>query len=167
MREPTRPVAEFPNKFRVSTNRSALWYGRVSGLYAIHGDVPPALEPLVVFRLHDGQIAVCRGEPEEIQDLRSGTISPVYALEPHGPPAVPTGRLLVRFAEHVGIGEREALLRRSGYHVAQDLPYAPQAAWVQAAQGGIAASLNGIPRLEQLPAIMNVEPEMLMQRAHR
>ena len=47
------------------------------------------------------------------------------------------------------------------------LAYAPEAAWLRPATGGIGAALRGIPALELLPGVEHVEPQMLMQSAQR
>ncbi len=94
-------------------------------------------------------------------------MTPVYAIEPHGPPSVPTGLVFVRFRENVDVQQRRRALTRAGYEVTEILPYAPQAAWVRAIEQGIAASLTRIPALEVLPDIVSVEPQMLSERKIR
>ena len=85
----------------------------------------------------------------------------MYALEPDGDRAVPSGRVFVRFAAGVQAAERSDALSRAGYEVL-DIPlYAPQAAWVGAAGGDMAAALRGLVRLEGIEDVENVEPQML------
>lgn len=162
------PFASFPRKVRASTERSARWYVRLPGFFAVHGEVPPALAPSVAFVLGEEGIAVCRGEPDPREpSVARTTLTPVYALEGGGPPAVPTGLVFLRFAEGVPIAGRQAALARAGYAVTEALPYAPHAGWVRAADGGIGTSLAGITALETLPDIITVEPQMLMRSERR
>jgi hypothetical protein len=161
-------LPEFPARFRASTARATQWYARLSGSFALHGPVPPSLAPTVAFLLDDGAIAICRGEPEAALALAGSVpVTPVYALEGGGPPAVPTGQVFIRFAESVSIAERRQAVARAGFTVVETLPYAPHAAWVRATDGGIAAALAAIPALEGLPDIVNVEPQLLLKRAPR
>ena len=63
--------------------------------------------------------------------------------------------------------ERRAEIEAAGYEMAQALDYAPHAAWVRARSGRIADALNGLRRLEAIPDVENVEPQMLTPRAAR
>lgn len=49
----------------------------------------------------------------------------------------------------------------------ESLAYVPQAAWLRAPSGDIAAALAGLSRLEQLADVENVEPQMLMESVRR
>ncbi len=153
--------------FLASTTRPTARYVRLPGLFALHGAVPPELTARVMFRLHDGKIAVCRGEPPAPGELGSPTMTPVYSLQPNGPPAVPTGRLFVRFEDHITAEERHQALRHTGYRIVRLLPYAPHAVWLEALSGNIAVTLKGISALEQLSGVANIEPEMLTSMAQR
>ena len=88
-------------------------------------------------------------------------ISPVYALEPDGDRAVPSGRLFVRFEAGVQAITRSDDLARAGYEVLDIPQYASQTAWVRATDGDIAAALRGLDRLERVEDVENVEPQML------
>lgn len=158
----------YPSQVRVSTERPNLWYVLLSGHFAIHGKVPPSLKSSVVWHLSEEKITVCRGEPgDQPGGFESVAMGPVYALEPGGPPAVPTGLIFVRFKEAVRIEEQHEALAQAGYRIRQTLPYAPHAAWVQASFGGIAEALTRIANLEALPDVVNVEPQMLTERVRR
>jgi len=118
--------------------------------------------------LEDGAIAVFRGELDEAgMTVQSGALSAVYGLQPSGLLAVPTGRVFVRFAEGVKAESRRQEINRAGYELIESLSYAPHAAWLRARSGDIADALAGIPRLEQLPDVENVEPQMLMESVPR
>lgn len=159
---------EFPRQIRASSERPDLRYVRLPGYFAVHGPVPASWASAVVRLIEDGRIAVCRGEPgSRLDEFESVMLSPVYALEPNGPPAVPTGLVLVRFGETVRVEERRSELERAGYTLKQILAYAPFAAWVRASTAGIAEALAGIAHLEALPDIVNVEPQMLTERVRR
>ena len=158
----------FPDSVPASTERPSSTYSRVPGWFAVHGAPPPSLTLPVAFTLNEGAISVCRGEPPDPRALPpSLLITPVYSLRPGGRPAVPTGRVFIRFAEHIRADSRREALAQAGYRIV-DLPaYAPQAAWVESAEDGVAASLAGLARLQTLAEIVNVEPEMLTPRIPR
>lgn len=96
-----------------------------------------------------------------------GTIGPVYRREPGGGVAVPTGRALVRFAEGEAAAERGDELAAAGYKLEGVPRYAPHAAWVRASGGGIAETLQNLDRLERLPGVENVEPQMISRAEPR
>lgn len=161
-------LAAFPTRVRASSARADLWYERVPGLYAVHGRIPDALRTSAVLVLNDGAIAVLRGSPDRnAAGPGLAAMTPVYALQPNDPPAVPSGLVFVRFAEPVTVEARSDHLNRAGYTIAELLPYAPHAAWVRASEGGIAASLAGLPRLVVLPDVVSVEPQMLHESVRR
>ncbi|MGH7731195.1 MAG: hypothetical protein ACRENJ_08105 [Candidatus Eiseniibacteriota bacterium] len=143
-------------------------YRRIPDLVAIHGRAvqPRDLEPVLTFE--DPPILVCRlGRVSLPRPLRQTTVSAVYALAPDGAPAVPTGLVLVCLREGIPAAERRETFLREGFTLHDILPYAPNAAWVKATSGGISRSLRGIPALEALPDVENVEPQMLRRPSRR
>jgi hypothetical protein len=147
---------------------SAPLYVRKAGHYAVHHRPTNTPAPDAVLLLEDGAIAVFRGEPDEAAEASQvGDLSPVYGLQPSGLPAVPTGRVFVRFAEGVQAESRRQEINRTGYELVESLAYAPHAAWLRPRSGDMADALAGISRLEQLPDIENVEPQMLMESVRR
>ena len=102
---------------------------------------------------------VKRPGPWEVGD------TPAYELSPGGGEARPTGRVLVRFRDAEALRRHQADIEAAGYAVEETLSYAPQAAWVRAASGDPADALRGIPRLEQIADVEEVEPQMLRARA--
>ncbi|MBI4525627.1 MAG: hypothetical protein HY695_17655 [Deltaproteobacteria bacterium] len=142
-------------------------YVCLPGYYAVHNRPAAAPASGAIFLLNDGAIAVFQGEPDTESSSAAGSLSPVYRLHPGGPLAVPTGLVLVRFAAGVVAETRREQLAQAGYENVESLVYAPQAVWTRARSGDIAAALNGIPALQALADIENVEPQMLMQRVRR
>lgn len=130
------------------------------GLYALHGGGPGGAAPLL--ELEEDGVRVFEGEAPA-GDPSAG---PVYALG-GGSLAVPTGRVLVRFAEGVDAAARAAELEGAGFAVAQVLSYAPHAAWVAPATRQVADALRGIAALRAVPGVEHVEPQWLMARASR
>ena len=158
----------FPRTLRASTAQPKVLYRRLPELIAIHERVEPPEGWEVVLTIEDPPILVCRGGIGALPPgLAHATVTPVYALTRHGAPAVPTGLVLVRFREGVAATACGDLLARDGFTIHGVLPYAPSAAWVKAVSGGIPASLRGIPALESLPDVVNVEPQMLKRSARR
>ena len=88
----------------------------------------------------------------------------MYAIEPHGPPAVPTGYIFVRFKGKLRPKFWRKLLTEAGYKVVKELP---GMVCVGAISGNVPDALQGIPRLESLPNVANVEPQMLMEMVRR
>lgn len=165
---PKDRFAAFPRSLRASTTRPKAVYHLLPGLIAVHGltRVPRGIKPVEQF--DDPPILICRSAPRSIPPaLADATLTPVYALSRQGGPAVPTGLVLVRFAEGIPAGTRGELFSREGFALVEALPYAPNTVWVQSTTGGIPASLKGIPALEALPDVVNVEPQMLKRAARR
>ena len=161
-------LSRFPPRFRAGTGRPERWYVRLPGHFAVHGEEKQEEKRLAaraLAQLEGGRIRLYRGDPDT--DVPPDALTPVYSLEPGGTPAVPTGRVFVRFAEGVPAEDRREALGRVGYNLVEVPVYAPQAAWVEAREGGTAASLEGLPRLEALPEVANVEPQMLSEARRR
>ena len=78
---------------------------------------------------------------------------------------LPLAGVPVAIKDNVPVGERLREIELAGYEIAQKIDYAPHAAWLQVRSGKIADSLKGIPSLEKITDVENVEPQMLMQRA--
>ena len=164
------PLAAFPNEIPASLQHPELRYKRLPNLFAVHGQVPDSVRRSASLLLDEGAVAVVRGVPgggSEAEALGAQAVTPVYGLGANGAPAVPTGLVLVRFADEVPVEQRREELARAGYVVAEVLSYAPQAAWVRARDGDIAAALAGIDRLKAIPGVANVEPQMLRERVVR
>jgi hypothetical protein len=80
---------------------------------------------------------------------------------------VPTGRVFVRFAEGIEARANEPALARASYRIAALIDYAPNAAWVEAEDGDVAAALRGLDRLAAIAGVVNVEPQLLSVRAFK
>jgi hypothetical protein len=160
--------SKYPRQIRANMASSAPLYVRKAGHYAVHQRPPELPAPEAALLLDDGAIAVFQGEPDEAAEAsQAGGLSPVYGLQPSDLPAVPTGRIFVRFAEGVKAESRRQEIDRAGYELVESLSYAPHAAWLRARSGDIADALAGISQLEQLPDVENVEPQMLQERVQR
>lgn len=119
-------------------------------------------------REDEALIEVFQGQVDERKRAVSpGKIGPVYFLHSGGTLAVPTGRVFIRFQEGVRAEEHRQEIEQAGYDIAQSPVYAPHAAWLRARSGEIADALTGIPTLEKIANVENIEPQMLMQRATR
>lgn len=168
MRSQKDPFPKYPQQLRVSTAHPDARYVRKFGCYAVHGRQPDVPAPGAVLLLNEGDVAIFSGESDETGTVSiAGNLSPVYALHPNGPLAVPTGLIFVRFAQRISVESRREEIHRAGYEVAEDLFYAPHAAWLRILSGDIADALAGIPVLEAMPDVENVEPQMLTERARR
>ena len=135
---------------------------RVPGWYAVHGpraDDEPT-EPIAEF--DDGAIRVFKGEPPT-----AGGIGPVYADVEGGPPVVPTGRALVRFADGERAAERASDLEAAGFEVDEVLSYAPQAAWVRPSSGQVADAVDRLSDLAAIEGVVHVEPQLLREMARK
>lgn len=161
--------SKHPQQVHASTKPFAASYTRKSGYYAVHYQQADLRRSEAILLLNEGVIAVFKGKPNQVgQDSTAvKAISPVYELGLNGPLAVPTGLVFVRFVEGVAVDSRSEAINHAGYKVVQNLFYAPQAAWLRACSGEIADALARIPRLEAIPDVENVEPQMLMESSRR
>jgi len=162
------PLAAFPTRFIASTRHKDVYYYRQTHLFAVHGPVPRTLHAQVCQILGDDEVSLCRGEAPRVpeSDILS-KLSPVYSLGPGSPPAVPTGRVFIRFVEQVAAQDRQDDLARLGYRIVRVTPYTRHTAWLGSVSGAIAEALAGLSDLEQLPDVVNVEPEMLKPMARK
>ncbi|MCC5600970.1 hypothetical protein [Nostoc favosum] len=163
--------SEYPEQIRVGSDaydglrlRTAVFYTRKSGYYAIHYNQPRTLATGAILQLNDGKIAIFPGEPNESEQ---GTLTPIYTLQPNGSLAVPTGLVFIRFAKGVDVKSQREVINRAGYEIVESLDYAPHTAWLRAQSGNIADAIARIPQLEVIPKVENIELQMLMERGFR
>ncbi|MDP1769200.1 MAG: hypothetical protein Q8L74_10420 [Nitrospirota bacterium] len=162
------PLTSFPDILLVMTERASLRYAKQPLLYAVHGPLPAYLKAATELVLEDNSVTICRGTPPSSTDLPASlTITPVYRLDPHGPLAVPTGHIYIRFTPGIDIEERRNSLADCGYAILQVPNYAPHTAWIRSTDGNIATSLQNIERLHDLPDLVQAEPQLLMQQKTR
>ncbi len=121
--------------------------------------------PDVFYTLAEDVVARSDGSLVPAADV-DGPAGPVYRKR-SGEPAVPTGRALVRFGDDDRAEHHREQITAAGFELEQPLSYAPQAAWVRASSGEITDTLSGLPQLEQLPGVQNVEPQLLSEAARR
>jgi len=112
--------------------------------------------------LKQPQLEYVKRKPESLQPPQQ---IPSYELAGGGGAATPTGRVLVRFADAPTRERRTKDIEAAGYRIEEVLAYAPQAAWVRARSGDAAESLSKLARLEAIPGVEEVEPQMLRPRA--
>ncbi|MCP3960041.1 MAG: hypothetical protein GY719_19525 [bacterium] len=160
-------VARFPESLRVGTEKDGS-YTRQADHFALHGEQRGAAGAQPIERLEAEDITIYRdGEGLEDDSLTPETVRAVYTISEGGPLAVPTGEVFVRMTKGVCAKDRVEDLEGAGYEVTKTLFYAPNAAWLRATSGDAAEALEGIPKLEALPDVANVEPQMLTARALR
>jgi len=163
--------ADYPATLKQSTLKPEILYHRSREHFAVRGAPETSARdvPVLTVTGDDGvTLTVYRGGPS-IWRAWSGdpaSIVPVYALS-GTVMVVPTGRIFVRFRDGVVASTRATDLERAGYRLAQMLPYAPNAAWVEADDQQIASALGNISRLERLGDVVNVEPQLLAPRIAR
>jgi hypothetical protein len=92
---------------------------------------------------------------------------PVYQTAPGGSMMIPTGAVLVRFAERDDVKSRTPDIAAVGYRVTEVLPYAPNAAWVQAESGSPRDALRLLEKLASLSGMENVAPQFVTERRRR
>lgn len=133
-------------------------------LIATHGEVGPGPPTLT---LEGGAISVHPIEAVAAAALAPDAVGPVYRRSPGGGIAVPTGRVLVRFADGDWPERHREGIAEAGYEIEQVLAYAPQAGWVRARSGRITDSLARLRGLEALPGVENVEVQMVSPASRR
>ena len=168
MTEKIHLFSAFPERIRASSKRPDLLYYRVPEHYAIQGPLPAQLVQSILLHFSGQSIAVCGGAPDlQLMQNKSVSITPVYALEPNGPLAVPTGLVFVRFKEGINAETQDQALASAGYTITDIPPYATHTAWVRHQSEDIAAALTHLSSLETLSDVVNVEPQMLTKAARR
>ncbi len=163
VRSQANAFSDYPPEIRFSSQEPAVLYRLTSGYYAVHYPQPQAADPNAILQLNDGAIVVFPGTPHNV----SGTVSPLYTLQAKGSLAVPTGLIFIRFSEGVTATSHQAEIKGSGYEIAEIPSYAPHTAWLRSQSGQILAALSGIAKLETIPDVENVEPQMLMASVGR
>ncbi|HKQ76074.1 MAG TPA: hypothetical protein VJ810_20435 [Blastocatellia bacterium] len=163
--------SEYPSEVQSSTQQPTTVYTRLPGYYAVrhhHPDTPSSESAITTMGEGEDTIEVFLGEVGDLQRAASlGEVSPVYAIQPGGAPAIPTGRVFIRFKNNVAVEDRIGEIEQAGYEIAQRIEYAPHAAWLRARSGAIADALTGVKALEKIANVENIEPQMLMKRVSR
>jgi hypothetical protein len=152
-------LASSPRRLEVPTEGGGeTSYELAEDLIASHGagDAAPAVLPLEGGAVSGRRSRGLRPYPE-------GVLGPVYRQIPGGRLVVPTGRVLVRFAEGDSAAEHEADLSRAGFRLEEVLVYAPQAAWVRAESGGVVGALNDLGRLAAVAGVEHLEPQLISE----
>jgi len=149
-------MSGFPKRIELESAGRRSAFTLRDDLYADH-DWNGAAATTPVLAFPDTRIAVFAGSPD-------GRM-PVYASEPGGGLAVPTGTVWVRFAAGVDAQSRAEDLRRAGFTLERSPKYAPNAAFVSAAEPGYA--LTHLDDLRSLEGVELVEPQMLSQASSR
>lgn len=158
----------YPEHLRIGTaDQRATEYVRATELVAVHAD-PANMPKGAVQLLEDDSIGVF---PADSLPTLSGPIQlgAVYlpARQKGSNVAVPTGRVLIRFLPGDTAAEHAAEIERAGYRIEEILSYAPEAAWLTAAAGGIAPALQRLNQLEIISNVQHVEPQLLRPAARR
>lgn len=142
-----------PRDLPASTAHPELRYELADELVAHNSDPDPT--------------ATIRSAPSPSRALGVAAGGPVYRRVPGGDMVVPTGRVLVRFADGDAAADHKADLQSVGYIVERVLPYATNTALVRAATGDIAAALRGLDQLSEVAGVVVVEPQMIGSTAKR
>lgn len=156
------PVASWPHELIHSTEHPEIVYELVNDLVAVHGRTVRD----AVLTFPSEEVIVCPPQTAARARVGEGALGPVYRRGPQGPLVVPTGRVLVRFAEDDTAERHRARLASAGFTIDEQLGYAPQAAWLRHASG-IGAALSHFRDLNNLPGVGNVEPQLLREADRR
>ncbi|HEY7652257.1 MAG TPA: hypothetical protein VIG07_05500 [Methylomirabilota bacterium] len=162
---------EYPATLKQSTLNPEIVYRRSDELIAVRSPrVRSGHEgPVLTVTGDDGEsIAVYRGGPEERGAWSANAASVTAAYTQSGTKiVVPTGLVFVRFRDPVSASTKREDIEGAGYRIVKVLPYAPNAAWLEAHDGRITSALANIGRLEALSDVVNVEPQLLAPRMAR
>jgi hypothetical protein len=162
---PDQPPPGFPETIPHSTRSPSPVYRRVPEAYAIVGHLPPSLATSVVGRIEDSRVVFVQGVRDP--DLLPDGATPLYALRPGGALAMPTGRVLARFAPGDPVEQHEAQLERAGYRIIETITQAPEAAWLEDSAGNPANALARFTALANVPGLVHAEPQMISPSHHR
>ena len=156
-------LASVPKELPFSRQRPELRYQLADDLVAVAGgEAGPEAAAVLEGGISVRPASTLGGETDE-----DAAIRPVYRRGPGGGVAVPTGLVLVRFAEGDPADGHRRDLAAAGYQIEQVLGYAPQAAWVRADSGGLPEALRHLDRLDAVPGIENVEVQMVSESSPR
>jgi hypothetical protein len=159
-------MPKFPSRLRGGGDSSGVFELR-PGLYSVRSrGRARAADALLV--LHDDSsstFAVYEGRPRG--KAVGEEVGPVYSVGPGGPLAVPSGRVFVRLRENLQASEQRDHFAAAGFEIESTPSYAPHAAWLRPAEGGVGHALRALPALERIPGVVHVEPQMLLARARR
>ena len=155
-------LTHYPPRLCASSAHPDLTYQRADKLYVVKSTSQTNHRHAALTLEDDGvTYLVMRGEPAANADAGA-----VY-MGNGGLMFVPTGRVFVRLDDDIPLEARAEAFRRLGYVIAQTLPYAPNAGWLEHADKDAAEALRGIPELARLPGVQSVEPQLLTVRAQR
>lgn len=146
---PRELLASVPKVLPHSSQRPDLHYRLAEDLIATAATDHPGGAPQMAVRAVDAG------------DVDAAPVMPVYRRGEGGGVVVPTGRVLVRFADGDSADAHRDELAAAGYHLEEVLGYAPQAGWVRATSGSIADTLGHLDRLQDVPGVGNVEVQMV------
>ncbi|HEX2273600.1 MAG TPA: hypothetical protein VHG90_06990 [Acidimicrobiales bacterium] len=124
-------------------------------------------QPELQYQLLDDLVATPAAAGLAVRAVDAGDVDaatpvmPVYRRGEGGGVVVPTGRVLVRFADGDSADAHRDELAAAGYDLEEVLGYAPQAGWVRATSGSIADTLGHLDRLQGVPGVENVEVQMV------
>jgi len=155
-------LTHYPPRLCASSSHPEQTYQRADKLYVVKS-TSQTQQRNVALTLEDDGVTylVMRGEPAPTADAGA-----VY-MGSGGLMFVPTGRVFVRLDDDMPLEAHAEAFRRLGYVIAQTLPYAPNAGWLEHADKDAAEALRGIPELARLPGVQSVEPQLLTVRAQR
>ena len=158
----------FPESLPASREKPSYRYRLVKTHVAVHGRKQPVDATDATLHFAAENIAVHPATKlAKVAIGSSDSVTPVYELSAGGSLAVPTGWIYVRLASPTKLEDKAAELRAAGYRIVRTLSYALNAGWVTAIAGGIASSLNGIGKLDAIPGIEEVAPQMLSRAARK
>lgn len=154
-------LALAPAKLLHSTQRGDIAYALARDVVATHGPITDsdALR-------HDAR-SVTITPARDVPAGAGVVVGPVYRREAGGGLVIPTGAVLVRFADGDRAEQHRDAVAAAGFEIERVTAYAPQAAWVRARSAEIVDALRGLMRLAQLPGVDNVEPQLLSEAARR
>jgi len=158
--EPATPAAPPPTLGGSGDTR----YELDDSLIAMHGGGPAKGASTPVASLEGGDITIVPAGQASGRPKRTG---PVYRAGPGGPIAVPTGRVFVRFREGTSAESKREEVAAAGFAVESVPAYAPHAAWVRPASERVTDALVDLDRLQRLPGVERVEPQLVSEAEHK
>jgi hypothetical protein len=155
-------LALAPAKLLHSTQRGDIAYTLARDVVAAHG---PITDKGAALRHDAGSVTITPAR--DVPAIAGVVVGPVYRRDAGDGLVIPTGTVLVRFADGDPAEQHRDDISAAGFEIEWVLSHAPQAAWVRARSGDIVDALRGLTRLEQLPGVHNVEPQLLSEAARR
>ncbi len=154
----TTPFSDYPDSFPSNSRPASRVYRKRLDCAACRSDTlaGEGMETLTV--LPEEGLSVVAIAHDALPPGTDSEWTPVFAFPDDVVGAIPTGRVFVQATAGVEVA---AAVEAAGYVIESTVPYAPNAAWIVAADDTVASALTNLTTLIASADFESVEPQML------